>query len=286
MTEKDGELGWEPLSSGRRGGILSGLGIFVASATAAVAALLFFTELHLRVESIFECSLSFFLLFFAACVMYFSLWDVGAQRGGETEEFQRTREEFARLAEEVENGESEERLEDFLETVSEREAEREVRRLLRRAGLTEGDLARAREEGIPKTLPRARRRTLRRALRVRPLPLGAGTVLSRSGGRSGRLLAPSPTGTRAVRSLAALVPAALTACFSVGVVFEWLASPDMGTLLLCLCKLFTLLWNGVKGYRGGSRHKTRDEAEYDACRARLLRAFLAAEKSGSLKNPK
>lgn len=279
MTEKDGELGWEPLSAGRRGAVLSGLGIFVASATAAVATLLFFTELHLRVESIFECSLSFFLLFFAACVMYFSLWDVGAQKGGETEEAQKARTEFTRLAEEVEDGEREERLEDFLEAVTERDAARRARRILRRAGLTEEDLTRARETGISKTLPRARRHALRRALRVRPLRLGAGTVLSRSGEGSGRLLAPSPGGTRAVRSLAALVPAALTACFSVGVVFEWLASPDMGTLLLCLCKLFTLLWNGVKGYRGGYRHRTRDEAEYDACRARLLRAFLASEKT-------
>ena len=278
MTDREGEdFGWSPLPARQKEGMLSGIGIFVACATALVASLLFFTELHLQVESIFECSLSFFLLFFAACVMYFSLWDVGAQRGKEAEDAKRAREEFLRLADAVEDGEREERLEEFLEEASQREADRRRRRILRRAGVGDEEFDRARAEGIPPSLPPPKRRALRRAMRVRPPRLSAGTVLSRTGTRSGRLMAPSPTGTRAVRALFALVPAALTACFSVGIAFEWLSSPGMDTLLLCLCKLFTLLWNGVKGYRGGYRHKTHDEAEYDACRARLLRSFLAAE---------
>lgn len=278
MTDREGEdFGWSPPAGRQKEGMLSGIGIFAACATAAVASLLFFTEVHLQVESVFECSLSFFLLFFAACVMYFSLWDVGAQKGGEAEDAKRAREEFLRLADTVEDGEREERLEGFLEEVAQREADRRRRRILRRAGVGEAEWERARSEGISPSLPPPQKRALRRAMRVRPPHLSAGTVLSRTGGRSGRLMPPSPTGTRAARALLALVPAALTACFSVGVAFEWLSSPDMDTLLLCLCKLFTLLYNGVKGYRGGYRHKTRDEAEYDACRARLLRSFLASE---------
>ena len=238
MTDREEDFTWSPLPARQKEGVLSGIGIFVACATAVVASLLFFTELHLQVESIFECSLSFFLLFFAACVMYFSLWDVGAQRGGEAESAKGARAEFLRLAETVENGEREERLEGFLEEVSLREADRRRRRILRRAGVREDEFDHARAEGISSSLPAHQRRAMKRAMRVRPPHLSAGTVLSRTGGRSGRLLSPSPSGTRALRALFALVPAALTACFSVGVAFEWLSSPTMDTLLLCLCKLF------------------------------------------------
>ena len=76
--EKDPLLEGEALLKRGVGGVLSHLGWFIAVITLAVTTMLFFAEVHLEVRSILDFAISSLLLFFAACLMYFSLSDAGA----------------------------------------------------------------------------------------------------------------------------------------------------------------------------------------------------------------
>ena len=263
----------------RPGGILANLGVIIALLTLAVAATLFFTDVRLASLGTFRFTASFLLLFFASCIMYFSLEDTGAYRGRESEEYQGAEATFLRLAEEAELEDGGCALSSFCEEVQERELVRQRRHRLALVGIPYEVFCKEYlgKDGkdLPPTLSRRERKAIIAANACRPIPLSAALLLSRARLQEGmEVLSTSPERLRRRRWLQFLLPAALATFFSAGIVFELLRDPTADTVIACLCKLFTLVFNGVKGFRAGYFNMTRDAAQYHNARARLLREFL------------
>ena len=258
-------------------GVLSNIGWFIAVITFIVTVLLFFTDVRLEVASLLDFSVSFLLLFFSACLMYFSLSDAGAAKGRQTEDYQEALNAYLSAVKAAEDKALGSKLSDFCERVREEECNRQKHRLLARVGIT---LAEYREkyEGkpIPHSLSRRARLMILRASRAKPPRLSPAILLSRNPNEEeqGRIPGASPAKRLTVRSLFALLSIAVTTTFSVMLVFEWLQNPGIETFLVCLCKMFTLLFNGVKGYRNGYCSTATDSTNYNASRARLLREFV------------
>ena len=257
--------------------ILANLGIFVAMCTVLVAMTLFFTEVSFSVGSVVEMSFSFLLLFFGSLVMYFSLFDTGAVRGRDSEEYRTAAAEYLPLSERVALHGDGDALQAFCEAVQQRELDRLRRRALAGAGICyrvyqEKYLGRDRQALTG--LSRTQRRAVLRANRQKPPRLTPALLLSREKGeKSDALLPPSPGGKRALRITVNLLPSAVAVFFSVSVACQVIANPGWDVVILALGKLFTLLYNGVKGYRTGYFNLAGDTAAWHAARARLLREF-------------
>ena len=261
-------------------GVLSNLGWFIAVITLTVTTLLFFTDVRLEFESLLDFSVSFLLLFFAACLMYFSLSDAGASKGRQTEEYRESLATYLAAVQAAEEKAIGSALSDFCDRVREEELARQRHRILARAGITFAEY-REKYDGkaLPTSLPQRTKRIIRRAQRAKSPRLSPAILLSRDPHEEeqGRIPGASPAKRHTVRSALALASIAVTASFSVILVFEWLQEPGINTFLLCLCKLFTLVFNGVKGYRNGYCRMAVDTSSYNASRTRLLREFVKGE---------
>lgn len=258
--------------------ITATLGIGAAACTVLVFSVLFFTDVRFTAEGMLSLSLHFALLFFSSYVMYFSLFETGKEKGETDEDARAVHTKRNALLSRYEKEGDTASLRLFCEEVTEKEQKEAKAALLSRLLLTEeeGDALLAREEALSFG-ERRRRRALQsvRAIRLTPAMLlshrkteGYHAPLSRS-----------PERMRRRRSLSFLLVTAVTAAFSVSLVFDVLLSPTAGTIAAYLLKLFTLFGSGLRGYKAGYFHATVDVADYEREQASLLEEYFRTKKA-------
>lgn len=254
-------------------GILACLGIGGAVATVLVFSVLFFTEIRFTAESVLSLSLHFALLFFSSYVMYFSLFETGRDKGETEEAFLTQQKRSSTLLSRYEKEGDPASLRAFCRSATEKEKREARLSLLSRYLMTEeeGAALLSRTRGL--SLREKRRwRALRKAETIRITP--AMLLEGRNMGRHKVPLSHSPERMRMRRSLSFLLFTAVTAAFSVSLVFDVLLSPTAGTVAAYLLKLFTLFGSGMKGYKAGYLHATEDVISYRREQADLLEAYL------------
>lgn len=242
--------------------ILSGVGILCAVATVLVFSALFFADVTFSAAATLELSLDFVLLFFSSYVMYFSLFDTGAERAALLPAVEALTKERARLFERYRTDGSYEGLQSFCRALSKSKSRERHEALLDAALLNDEELKALREKPRSARSMRERRILWRfaheRAVRITPSML----LAERGTQESVSPLALSPDRMRRRRFLRFLLPTALTALFSVSLAYEIAVNPSPDVIVGYLLKLFTLLFNGVKGFRAGYAHVESDRAAY------------------------
>lgn len=259
------------------GSVPAHIGILSAALTVAVFSALFFADLTLTVSGGVRFGLQFILICFASYTMYFSLSEVGVDRASRGEEAERVTAALRRAVVRARTAYSMGELRAFCQAFGERETAERRAYTLAAFDLDEGELALLREKDA-RSLSRREKRALRAVDRLSPVRIAPSTLLS---DRAPTGLRPplerTPRALRLRRTARFLVPTALTALFSVSVVCEVIASPTPDVLIGFLLKLFTLFFNGAKGFRDGYRHVTEDRLPYAEERTEILEEFLKSE---------
>lgn len=277
------EFDWKEEQGGIRPSLRDTVGVLLSAVTIAVAALCFFTDLTFSVGTAANFSVTLLILLFCSYSMYFSMADTGVRQGERDAGYLRARTRYEELRARVlsEDGNA---LERFCTACVERELAAARHFVLMRAGITEKEYEqtyRGMDRRARRALPRAKRRMLRRLERLRPIRLTPQLLLADTDGGEGRaLIAPSPGVRRLRRSLLFVLPAALLAVFTASVACTVLLTPTAANVTAAVMRLFTLLWNGVRGYRMGYGSMTREGVRYYDSRSDLLGRFEAYAAQG------
>ena len=243
--------------------VLSHLGVLSATVTLLAVSALFFTDISLFFQASLEFSLHFLLLLFASYVMYFSLSETGAEQAKKEKEYelvlQRTNKNRLRFREEGTMAS----LSAFCDSVSERETQNKRKALLSAFCLTEEDLGAYGPSNPPAALSSLQKRGLRKVARRRAVRIAPPMLLfTREGGGYTAPLANAPAVSKIRRFLPYLFASAFTAFFSVSVICQIIFEPSPAFLLGYFCKIFTLVFNGIKGYRAGYCNISKDTVSY------------------------
>ena len=253
--------------------ITATLGICAAATTILVFSVLFFTDVRFTAEGILSLSLHFALLCFSSYVMYFSLFETGKEKGEAAEDTRAVRAKRNALLARYEKEGDTASLRLFCERATEKERKEAQAALLSRFLLTEeeGAALLARNGGLS-----FKERRRKRALQgIRGIRLTPAMLLSHRRAEGYHApLSRSPERMRRHRSLSFLLITAVTAAFSVSLVFDVLLSPTAGTIAAYLLKLFTLFGSGLRGYKAGYFHTTVDVTEYEREQAALLEEYF------------
>ena len=263
-----------------RGGrnITATLGIGGAAFTVLVFSVLFFTNVRFTAEGMLSLSLHFSLLFFSSYVMYFSLFETGRDKGEAEEDTRAIHAKRDALLTRYEKEGDTATLRRFCERITEKEQKEAKTALLSRFLLTEeeGDALLSRRDDLS-FKEKYRRRALKAVCGIRLTPTMLLAHRKMEGYRAP--LTRSPERMRRHRSLSFLLVTAVTAAFSVSLVFDVLLSPTAGTLAAYLLKLFTLFGSGLRGYKAGYFHATVDVTEYEREQAALLEEYLRTKEA-------
>ncbi len=253
------------------------LGFWVGVATLAVAAATLFCEAHLTAVPVEQTIMTAAVMILSCFIMYTSLFDAGHQKGEENEEYTRVQNAY-RSARDAARPHLRS-LEAFCNAWTERELADFRKRILEHAGLTSADFVRYRDHTITRhelhSLPREKRRTLRRAQRLKPIRLHASMLLNEGdGGRRSPML--SAKGIRARRTAVALIPTVIGSLITVAVTLE---SMDLSaaTIISGVLRIFTIVWCGVRGYSAGLRAVAEDDCTVLESKAALLTAFTTGD---------
>jgi hypothetical protein len=207
-------------------------------------------------------------------IMYTSLFEAGHERSCESELYQKRLEAYERAREQVESrGGS---LDGFCTRFISEELRQARGRVLSAAGVEEatfcaylkGELSR--EEYA--SLPRHKRRALRRAARMKPLAISAAQLLS-GGSRTHRGGLVSVGKSRVRRTLSALLPTVVGSLVTVAVSPEGIPM-TLAAAAVALLRLFTVVWTGVRGYSAGMLAVREDDCAALEGKTGLLTAFL------------
>ena len=116
---------------------------------------------------------------------------------------------------------------------------------------------------LPSELSRKAKRSIIAANRIKPVHLSPDMLLS-VGHNSGerRILHKAPEKKRFISTLHALVPTTVTSFFAVSIVCSVIKEPSSAVFIECLIKLFTLIWNGSKGFLMGYNNIAIDTTAY------------------------
>jgi len=250
--------------SGARGkdGILSSLGILCAAATVLVFSALFFTDLSVSAMATLDLGLDFALLYFSSYVMYFSLFETGRERAKTAERYRTLHEKRALLFRRYRSEGSGDSLARFCEELSrQKTAERHAARLS--ALFLSEEEYKALTEKAPDTLTKKEKRLLRKVRRARAVRISPRMLLAEEEGAGESVpFSHSPAAMRRGRFARFLLPTALTALFSVSVACQVMENPSPDLIVGYLLKLFTLFFNGVKGFRSGYAHIAEEMTAY------------------------
>ena len=239
--------------------ILSSLGIFCGAATVLVFSALFFADVSLSFSSAVDLSVDFALLFFSSYVMYFSLFDTGAEKGKALPETVALKEKRERLFSRYRKDGSGESLAAFCAALSEEKTREQKELLLCRLSLTEeeAEALAAKEKHTLKE-----RLTLWRLRHARHVRITPKMLLSERTAEASVPFSHSPEKMRRRRFFRFLLPTVLTALLSVSLAAEVILNPTANEIVGYLFKLFTLLFNGVKGFRAGYSYIAGDKCSY------------------------
>ena len=254
------------------------LGIGGAVATVLVFSVLFFTHVHFTAEGILSLSLHFVLLFFSSYVMFFSLFETGRDKGEKEPETHALQERRKALLTRYEKEGDTASLRAFCLQITEKERQEAQNALLSQFLLTEEEASAllTRKKG----LSFREKRQQHAFSKARSISITPAMLLSHLRTEGYRVpLARSPERMRLKRSLSFLLFTAITAAFSVSLVFDVLLTPTAGTLAAYLLKLFTLAGSGLRGYKAGFLHATSDITGYERDRVLLLEEYFRTKQT-------
>ncbi len=263
-----------PLSEGRGAlrGVLSHLGIVCAVFTFLSVSALFFTDISISLQTSLSFSLQFLVLLFASYVMYFSLSETGADRAKQEKEYGEARDRASILRLSFREKGDMRSLLLFCERVSRRETESKRSALLSFYGLSEKDLT---DKGNEAHLSPAQKRGLVRVRRMRQVRISPSMLLfSREEGGYRPPLSKTPAAAKRRRFLPYLFASLFTAFFSVSVLCQIIVAPNPALLVGYLSKVFTLVFNGIKGYRAGYCNIAKDTVLYLEEQSDLLEEYF------------
>ncbi len=244
------------------GGILSSLGILCAVATVLVFSALFFTDISVSAAATLDFGLDFALLYFSSYVMYFSLFETGRERAESIDGYKALKEKRSLLFRRYRTEGSGESLSLFCKRLSERETAERRAALLSSLFIGEQEYE-ALLKKEKSALKRSERRVLRKMKRARAVRISPHLLLAEQEKGGERIpFRHSPEALRRERFLRFLLPTALTALFSVSVACRVIENPSPDIIVGYLLKLFTLFFNGVKGFRSGYAHVTEEKTAY------------------------
>lgn len=239
--------------------ILSSLGIFCGAATVLVFSALFFADVSLSLSSALDLSVDFALLFFSSYIMYFSLFDTGAEKGRLLPETVALKEKREKLFARYRKDGSSESLSLFCATLSKEKTQEQRELLLSRLCLTEKEAQLLAAKEKPTLKERYMLWKIKHARHVHVTPK---MLLSERTAEASIPFSHSPEKMRRRRFFRFLLPTVLTALLSVSLAAEVILNPTANEVVSYLFKLFTLLFNGVKGFRSGYSHIASDKSAY------------------------
>jgi hypothetical protein len=253
--------------------ILSGIGIFCGVTTVLVFSTLFFADVSLCLSSAVDISVDFALLFFSSYVMYFSLFDTGAEKGKALPETVAWKEKRERLFSRYRKDGSGESLSAFCAALSKEKTREQRELLLSRLSLTEKEVEALAAKEKPSLKERSLLWRIKRAPRIRITPK---MLLSERMAEADVPFSHTPEKMRRRRFFRFLLPTVLTALLSVSLAAEVILNPTANEVVSYLFKLFTLLFNGVKGFRSGYSYIASDKNAYMREQCFWLEEYFAA----------
>lgn len=252
--------------------LISNMGRAVALITLIVAALVTFTDIgfgDLRGEA-FTSNL--LLMLIASYVIYFSLENAGERLGQESEEYTaaaKKQKELCRLV----TGDMIGSLRSFIENYALEELEYRKKMRLYSIGSSEDEL-KAFLSG--ESVPRARRRKLKKIAALRPVRISAQSILSLSG-RFNECELSDPGSGRLLRLIVSLLPSTVCMCVTVSVMLSVKSNLDAAAVISGIMKLVSLIIIGVRGYSIGYFYSKEGLVGWLEAKHRLLDAFLKKE---------
>lgn len=252
--------------------------------TVAVAAAVFFCELHLSAAPTEQTAITALVMLLCCFVMYSSLYDAGHAHAAEREEYRKIIDDYESLRERVRALGRPSSLERFCSRYVEEELYESRSRLLLYAGVDmELFLAWQGTEMSGSefdALPKEKKKALRAAGRLKPLKLSAFRLLSGTVGARRKLLL-STRPRRIWRTTAALIPTMMGCLITVGVSVEGVTMTP-ALLALGLLRIFAIVWTGVRGYAAGVSAVSEDDSTALGHKITLLRAYLASNDANAI----
>ena len=253
--------------------VLSGVGILSAAATVVVFSAFFFSEVSL--SATLGLSLDFLLLFFSSYIMYYSMFETGMDKASAADVFQALCKRRETLFDRYRTEGDTESIFAFCRAVSEKETHALRRDLLIEHWMTEAELA-SLQSKPPEERTRAEQKLLKRLQRQKPVRITPQMLLAeKANAKHFHAFAHSPAQMRLRRTLLFLIPTALTAIFSVSLVFHVIRDPSIDIIVGYLFKLFTLFFNGMKGFCSGFSHIENEKSDYMREQCFWLDAYFA-----------
>lgn len=248
------------------------VGKIIAAITLIVSALVLFTDIGFAdfgTES-FTSTLAVMLL--ASYLMYFSMSDAGEKRGEDSAEYKAAYQKYEELTSQV-GGDSIAELRRFCKSYSEEELNYRRDSLLMRYGYTKEEYESYKAGG--KFSPKARR-ALKRADRLKAIPLTPKTLLSKEKSREKSELA-NPEASKIPVMLIRLIPTTLCMLVTVSVMFTAKDGLSAGKIIEGIFKLSSLPIIGFRGYSAGYNYTRRTLPLWIETKARLLDAFIKSK---------
>ena len=213
--------------------------------------------------------------------MYFSLFETGMDKGASSDAYIALCKRREALFERYRAEGDTESIFSFCRAISEKETNEQRRDILLEALTTEKEFEAVKVKA-PENLTRAERRLLRRMERAKPIRVTPQMLLAeKAGGKHFHAFAYTPAQMRLRRTVLFLVPTALTALFSVSLVFHVIKDPSLDIIVGYIFKLFTLLFNGTKGFRSGFSHVENEKSDYMREQCFWLDEYFARQKKPS-----
>ena len=248
-------------------GFIGNIGIIIAAMTLFCAAAVFFMDISLASFVSVNFSLSFVLLLFCAYTIYFSLADTGMRLAMTDKAYIKAKEEYEAIKSELRKSGKLEYLGEFCHEYVKTELVSAKKELLLSSGISYSEFCEKYsgkdKKALPCELSKKAKRIILSADKIKPIHLTPDMLLSlgHTGGER-RILRKNPEKTRFISAMRALIPTTVTSFFAVSVVFSVIKEPSSAVFVECLIKLFTLIWNGSKGFLMGYNNISQDTAAY------------------------
>ncbi|MBQ5800373.1 MAG: hypothetical protein IIW20_00655 [Clostridia bacterium] len=270
------------------GSFISNMGILIAAFTLLCAFAVFFMDISLSSFATVDFSLSFIILLFCAYTIYFSMADTGMRVAMSDKGYKKAREEYDALKSELQKSGRLEGLGEFCHEYAKNELVSARKNILLGAGISYDkfceEYQHKEKSALPKSLSKRERRAIIRANRLSPVRLSPDMLLFLDDGASERrALHRNPKKIRLFSSAKALISTTMTSFFAVSIVCSVIEEPTFAILTECLIKLFTLVFNGSKGFLMGYNNITVDTTSYLFDCTDLLYRFSSHEKAKASK---
>ncbi len=254
-----------PHSSDFLGSAARSLGKVIAIITVVIAALVTFTDVAISTATSDTYIGTLTVMIISAYIMYFSLEDVGEDRGERCEEYKRAKAHYTATRVEI-KGNNMPALRKFCVEYSKRELEYRRRNKLMFYGLCEADKPKEKTREN-----RQRRRIFKKVERMHCAPLTPRMLLSEDTKSTGELC--DPERGKRMRSFVKLIPSAVCMCVTVSVALSVKDGMTAADVINGILKLSALPIIGIRGYVSGILFASRTKTAWLETKARILESF-------------